>query len=431
MPFESTDRLALGRTGLRVTRLGFGAPSIGGLFSAVSDDDADRHRRSRLGPRHPDVRHGSALRLRRGGAAARVRRSPAARATSTSCRPRSAGSSARRRDRRPAPTSIGRRSTAARTRSTPEPSPSASSSTTAADGVRRSIEESLERLGLDRIDIALIHDPDDHWRAGDRRGLAGPGPAARRGRDPGGGRRDEPVGDARPVRPRDATSTSFLRRRALHAAGPGGARPSSSRSASTAASGVLVGGVMNSGVLADPRPGQRFNYQPAPPGGHRRAPAGSAAVCERHDVPLRAAAIQFPLAHPAVASLDRRRPPDRPPRRVPGPDAPPDPGRPLGRPSSGGPDPAEAPVPGLTGGDRRRPPPLLGPGAGRLPVADRRACLDPAAVRARRPRAALASRRRRRHGPRADPLEPRRDAGVPRDGRGRRRSSAASSAGST
>ena len=31
------------------------------------------------------------------------------------------------------------------------------------DGVLRSIEESLERLGLDRLDIALIHDPDDHW----------------------------------------------------------------------------------------------------------------------------------------------------------------------------------------------------------------------------------------------------------------------------
>jgi D-threo-aldose 1-dehydrogenase len=31
-----------------------------------------------------------------------------------------------------------------------------------ADGVRRSLEASLRRLGLDRIDIALIHDPDDH-----------------------------------------------------------------------------------------------------------------------------------------------------------------------------------------------------------------------------------------------------------------------------
>jgi D-threo-aldose 1-dehydrogenase len=34
-----------------------------------------------------------------------------------------------------------------------------------AEGVRRSLEESLERLGLDRIDIAFIHDPDDHWPA--------------------------------------------------------------------------------------------------------------------------------------------------------------------------------------------------------------------------------------------------------------------------
>jgi len=40
MPFEPTERLGLGRTGLTVTRLGFGAASIGGLFSAVSDDEA-------------------------------------------------------------------------------------------------------------------------------------------------------------------------------------------------------------------------------------------------------------------------------------------------------------------------------------------------------------------------------------------------------
>ena len=60
-----------------------------------------------------------------------------------------------------------------------------SCSTTRADGVRRSIEESLERLGLDRIDIALIHDPDDHWQAA----IDGAYPALarlrERGRDPG------------------------------------------------------------------------------------------------------------------------------------------------------------------------------------------------------------------------------------------------------
>ena len=65
---------------------------------------------------------------------------------------------------------------------------------------------------------------------------------------------------------------------------------------------VLVGGVMNSGVLADPRPGARFDYDPATPEILDRA-RRLADTCERWDVPLRAAAIQFPLAHPAVAGL--------------------------------------------------------------------------------------------------------------------------------
>ena len=65
---------------------------------------------------------------------------------------------------------------------------------------------------------------------------------------------------------------------------------------------MLVGGVMNSGVLADPRPGARFDYDPATPEILDRA-RRLAETCERMDVPLRAAAIQFPLAHPAVAGL--------------------------------------------------------------------------------------------------------------------------------
>ncbi len=65
---------------------------------------------------------------------------------------------------------------------------------------------------------------------------------------------------------------------------------------------VLVGGVMNSGVLADPRPGSRFDYAPAPPEILERA-RRLGEVCARHGVPLRAAAMQFPLAHPAVVSL--------------------------------------------------------------------------------------------------------------------------------
>ena len=50
-----------------------------------------------------------------------------------------------------------------------------------ADGVVRSIEESLERLGLDRIDVAFIHDPDDHWQAA----IEGAYPALHRLREQG------------------------------------------------------------------------------------------------------------------------------------------------------------------------------------------------------------------------------------------------------
>jgi D-threo-aldose 1-dehydrogenase len=65
---------------------------------------------------------------------------------------------------------------------------------------------------------------------------------------------------------------------------------------------VVIGGVMNSGILASPGHGARFNYKPAPAEIVVRA-RRIAAVCDRHGVPLKAAAIQFPLAHPAVASV--------------------------------------------------------------------------------------------------------------------------------
>jgi D-threo-aldose 1-dehydrogenase len=59
---------------------------------------------------------------------------------------------------------------------------------------------------------------------------------------------------------------------------------------------------MNSGVLADPKPGARFNYFPVPDEWLDRAQR-LRATCERHGVNLRAAAIQFPAAHPAVVSI--------------------------------------------------------------------------------------------------------------------------------
>ena len=67
--------------------------------------------------------------------------------------------------------------------------------------------------------------------------------------------------------------------------------------------GLMLGGVFNSGILATgPVPGARYNYNPAPPEILARV-AAHEAVCTRHGVPLRRAALQFPLGHAAVASL--------------------------------------------------------------------------------------------------------------------------------
>ena len=66
---------------------------------------------------------------------------------------------------------------------------------------------------------------------------------------------------------------------------------------------IALGGVFNSGILATgvARAAQplRFNYEPAPAELVARV-AAIESICERHGVPLRAAALQFPLAHPAI-----------------------------------------------------------------------------------------------------------------------------------
>jgi D-threo-aldose 1-dehydrogenase len=65
---------------------------------------------------------------------------------------------------------------------------------------------------------------------------------------------------------------------------------------------VIVGGVYNSGILADPVPGATYDYAPAAPALLARAQEIER-VCARHAVPLRAAALQFPFGHPAVATV--------------------------------------------------------------------------------------------------------------------------------
>ncbi|CAM5243788.1 aldo/keto reductase [Streptomyces tanashiensis] len=169
-----------------------------------------------------------------------------------------------------------------------------------ASGVRRSIEASLERLGLDRIDIVYLHDPDDH--AAEALGQAYPELA--RMRDEGtvgaiGAGMNQARLLARFVRETDIDAVLLAGRYTLLDQG-GLAEPLPL--AADRGVGVVIGGVFNSGLLADPRPGASFDYAAAPPGPLARA-LDLRTVCERHGVPLRAAALRFPAAHPAVASV--------------------------------------------------------------------------------------------------------------------------------
>ncbi len=67
--------------------------------------------------------------------------------------------------------------------------------------------------------------------------------------------------------------------------------------------GVIIGGPFNSGILATgPKPGAYFNYEPASPAILERVGAIER-VCLAHGVPLRDAALQFPLMHPVVVSV--------------------------------------------------------------------------------------------------------------------------------
>jgi D-threo-aldose 1-dehydrogenase len=164
------------------------------------------------------------------------------------------------------------------------------------DGALRSLEESLERLGLDRVDVALIHDPQDHMDEA----LAGTYPALLRLREEGAVRA---IGvGLNYVEPllrfgREADLDCMLvagRWTLLDRSGADVVELCAERGIA-----VIAGSVLNSGVLAG---GTTFDYGPAPPEILERA-AQLRAVCDRHEVPLLAAAIQFPLRHPAVAAV--------------------------------------------------------------------------------------------------------------------------------
>jgi D-threo-aldose 1-dehydrogenase len=167
-----------------------------------------------------------------------------------------------------------------------------------AAGIRRSLQESLERLGVDRVDLALVHDPDDHMDQAI--GEACPALVAMREegivRAIGVGTTATSVG-TRFVRETDVDVVLIAGRFTLldSSAGLELLPEAMSRHVS-----VVAAGVFNSGVLADPGPRATYDYEPAPAATVRRARA-IAAVLAEFGVPLSAAALQFPLRHPAVS----------------------------------------------------------------------------------------------------------------------------------
>jgi len=169
-----------------------------------------------------------------------------------------------------------------------------------ADGVRRSLDASLERLGLDGVDIVYLHDPDDHVE----QALTEAYPALEKLRAEGVVRAIGVGMNQSAVPTRFVTETDIDlvllagRWTVLDQSGLADLLPA----AYERGRAVVIGGVFNSGLLADPRPGAPFDYAPAPEALVARASVLRAA-CERHGVALTTAALHFPYRHPAVVSV--------------------------------------------------------------------------------------------------------------------------------
>ena len=289
---DPTQRAHLGKSQVLVTRLAVGTVPIGGMFAAVDEEKAQATlRRSwELGVRYFDTAplYGHGIAERRLGQF--LREQP--------------------RDQFAISTKVGRLLLA-------EPPPNSNRVSIGFspfvgapplyptfdftyDGAMRSFEESLRRLGLDRVDVVLIHDPDDYFDEA----LSGAYVALDRLRGEGvvgaiGVGMNQAEMLARFAR--EADFDCFLlagRYTLLDQAGLGKLLPLCVEKNVS----IVIGGVYNSGILTDPKPGATFNYQPAEAAWLERAQRIKS-VCDRHHTPLTAAALQFPLAHPAVATV--------------------------------------------------------------------------------------------------------------------------------
>ena len=278
-----SERVLLGRTALSVTRFGLGTAPLAGLFEEVPEDKALQiiERAWDAGIRHFDTAplYGYGLAEMRLGQALRDK-------------PRDEfvlASKVGRLLRGDAPPEPGQSF-----RGTPPVNPVFDFSY---EGVMRSVDESLERLQLERIDILHIHDPDNHYNEA----VQGAYKALDHLRSEGviravGAGMNQAEMLARFARDGDfdcfllAGRYTLLDQVALNELLP---------LCVERGIGIIAAGVYNSGILADPKPGARYNYTAAPEPLLERA-RRIRTVCDRQGVQLKAAAVQFPLGHPAV-----------------------------------------------------------------------------------------------------------------------------------
>ncbi|WP_406457991.1 aldo/keto reductase [Streptomyces sp. NBC_00876] len=269
-----TDRPAANRLPFTLPRLGLGTAPLGGLFEEVSEEEAAATltAATEAGITYFDTapRYGHGLAEQRLG---RLSADPApviSTKTGWLLRPR------------------------------PDGSPGEVITDWTERGIRESLEASLTRLGRSAVDILYLHDPDNYPDEIRRTAY----PAVRRLREEGliraigfGMNHSGPLAAYVEEFEVDvvliAGRLSLLDHEALTTLLPLCARTGTA---------VVVGGVFNTGLLADPAPGAMFNYRPAPAHALERA-RQCRALCDAYDVPLPAAAIQFPLLHPAVSSV--------------------------------------------------------------------------------------------------------------------------------
>lgn len=287
----------LGKTSLRVTEIGFGGAPLGNLFAVVTEPDAQASLTTawQNGCRFFDTApyYGYGLSERRVGDA--LREKP--------------------RDQYVLSTKVGRLLTPGLHTRGPgtafeTPMPFGAKFDYGYDAAMRSIEDSLQRLGIDRIDVALIHDigrgehGDLHAKymrdamEGGYRALAELRKTGQIGAIGLGINEVAVCEEAMGHGDFDcfllAGRYTLLEQAPLDRFFPACLKRNIS---------IIVGGPFNSGLLARVgQPTATYNYGAVPPEVAKRA-AALHEVCARHGVPLPAAALQFPLAHPAVAAV--------------------------------------------------------------------------------------------------------------------------------